>query len=80
MVNVGQQAAVTAAFKLAGYQGPLFTAQVTSGDERWFLLDSEAFQALRDVRALTQVLTQLLGQKVGVLERDDRWGAPIPFP
>jgi hypothetical protein len=79
VINVGQQAAVSAAFKLAGYEGPLFTAQVDSEDERWFLLDSEAFRALRDVQALTQVLTQLLGRKVGVFERDDRWGAPTPF-
>ncbi len=79
MINAGQQAAVTAAFTLAGYEGPLFTAPVDSEDERWFLLDTEAFRALRDVRALEQVLQQLLGRKVGVFERDDRWGVPTPF-
>ena len=80
MINAGQQAAVTAAFKLAGYEGPLFVAPVTSDEERFFLLDVHAIRALREVRALEHVLQQLLGRKVAVVERDDRWGAPTPFP
>lgn len=80
MIDAGQEAAVTAAFKLAGYEGPLFTAPVTSEDERFFLLDAETLRALRDVRALEQVLQQLLGRKVAVVERDDRSGTPTPFP
>lgn len=79
MFNVGQHAAVTAAFKLAGFEGQLFTAPVDSEDERWFLLESIDVRALRDVDALAQVLTQLLGRKVGVFESDDRWGEPTPF-
>lgn len=79
MFNVGQQAAVVGAFKLAGYAGPLVVAPVVSEDERAFLLDPEALRALRDVHVLEQVLQQLLGRKVFVVERDDRWGTPVPF-
>ena len=79
MFNVGQRAAVAGAFKLAGYEGPLFVAPVVGDDERAFLLDPDALRALRDVRTLEQVLQQLLGRKVFVVERDDRWGSPTPF-
>jgi hypothetical protein len=79
MFNVGQRAAVAGAFKLAGYPGPLLVAPVVSGDECAFLLDSGALRALRDVRTLEQVLQQVLGRKVFVVERDDRWGTPTPF-
>jgi hypothetical protein len=79
VINAGQLGAVGAAFKLAGYEGPLLVAPVTSEDERFFLLDADALKALRDVRALEQVLQQLLGRKVAVVKRDDRWGTPTPF-
>jgi hypothetical protein len=79
MFNVGQRAAVAGAFKLAGYEGPLVVAPVASEDERAFLLDPDALRALRDVRTLEQVLQQLLGRKVFVVERDGRWGTPTPF-
>jgi hypothetical protein len=75
----GQRTAVAGAFRLAGYDGPLRTAPVVSEDERAFLLAPDAFRALRDVRALEQVLQQLLGRKVFVVAEDERWGAPIPF-
>ena len=77
--NIGQQTAVAGAFKLAGYGGPLVTAPVTSEDERAFLLEPDALQSLRDVRTLEQVLQQLLGRKVVVVERSDVWGKPVPF-
>ena len=54
------------AFKLAGYEGNLVVAPITSGDERIFLLEPEAFNALRDRDVLEQVLTQLLRLKVWV--------------
>lgn len=79
MFNVGQRTAVAGLFQLAGYEGPLFVAPVTSEDERVFLLDPGALSRLRDVRKLEQVLQQLLGRKVWVVERDPRWGEPVPF-
>ena len=69
MFNIGQRSAVAGAFKLAGYEGPLVTAPVTSDDERFFLLEPNALASLRDKRTLEQVLGQLLGRKVGVMER-----------
>ncbi len=77
--NVGQRAAVIAAFKLAGYEGELLVAPITSGDERFFLLEPAAFAALRDTRELQQVLTQLLRLKVGIIERTEQWPQPMPF-
>ncbi len=77
--NIGQRAAVVGAFRLAGYEGPLLTAPVTSEDERAFLLEALALKELREVRTLEQVLQQLLGRKVFVVERDGRWGEPVPF-
>ena len=79
MFDIGQLAAVAGAFKLAGYEGPLVTAPVTSEDERAFLLEPLSLQSLRDVRTVEQVLQQLLGRKVFVVERSDAWGAPVPF-
>jgi hypothetical protein len=79
MFKIGQRTAVAGAFKLAGYEGPLVVAQVASEDERAFLLNAEALRALRHVRTLEQVLGQLLGIKVFVVEPNDQWGAPTPF-
>jgi hypothetical protein len=69
MFNVGQRTAVAGAFKLAGYEGDLVVAPITSDDERVFLLEPEAFRALRDRGVLEQVLGQLLGRKVWIAER-----------
>ena len=77
--SVGQYAATTAAFKLAGYEGELLVAPITGEDERAFLLALADFRALRDRVALEQVLTQLLGRKVWVAERTSQWGEPVPF-
>jgi hypothetical protein len=52
---------------------------MTSEDERVFLLEPDALNALRDVRALEQILQQLLGRKVWVVERTANWGKPVPF-
>lgn len=79
MFTIGQRAAVAGAFTLAGYDGPLFTAPVTSEDERAFLLERDELRSLRDVRVLEQVLQQLLGRKVFVVERAEVWGSPVPF-
>lgn len=79
MFNVGQRTAVEGAFRLAGYAGPLFTAGITSEDERAFLVEPEDFRELREVRTLEQVLQQVLGRKVFVVERSDVWGPPVPF-
>lgn len=76
---MGQRAAVAGAFKLAGYDGPLVTAPVTSEDERAFLLEPDDLRSLRDVRFLEQILQQLLGRKVFVVERTQAWGSPVPF-
>lgn len=79
MFNVGQRTAVAGAFKLAGYEGDLVVAPITSGDERAFLLEPEAIRTLRDRGVLEQVLGQLLGRKVWIAERTGQWGEPIPF-
>jgi hypothetical protein len=55
--------------------GLLMVAPVTSEDERVFLFDPKALSRLRDVRTLGEVLPQLLGRKVWVVEREPRWGA-----
>jgi hypothetical protein len=77
--NIGQRTAVAGAFKLAGYNGVLVVAPISGEDERAFLLEPDDVRALRDVRTLEQVLQQLLGRKVFVVERSSAWGAPIPF-
>ena len=79
MFNVGQRTAVAGAFKLAGYEGALLVAPVVSEDERAFLLDSEAYAALRDRRTLEQILGQLLGCKVWIGERTPQWPVATPF-
>lgn len=79
MFNVGQRTAVAGAFKLAGYEGPLEIAASISGDERAFLLERQAYQALRHPGVLAQVLQQLLGCKVFVAERTEAWGGVVPF-
>lgn len=79
MFNIGQRTAVEGAFKLAGYSGPLVTAPVVGEAERAFLLEPAALGRLRDVRTLEQILQQLLGRKVFLVERSDAWGAPVPF-
>jgi len=79
MFNIGQQSAVTAAFKLAGYEGDLEVAPIADETERAFLVDPEVYGRLGDRRALEQVLTQLLGRKVWVAERSPQWGELIPF-
>ena len=77
MFNVGQVAAVRAAFSLAGYEDDLRTLPVDSGDERLFVVPPARVGAMGDLRSLEQVLTQLLGLKVAVLE--DRGYATVPF-
>jgi hypothetical protein len=79
MFNTGQRSAVAGAFRLAGYDGPLVTAPALSGDERVFLLEPAPLGSLRDVRTLEQVLQQLLGLKVWVVERSEAWGEPVTF-
>ena len=77
--NIGQRTAVEGAFKLAGHTGRLVTAPVTSEDERVFLLEPDALRQLRDLRALEQIVQQLLGRKVFIVERSDAWGRPVLF-
>jgi len=80
MFSSGQRTAVAGAFRLAGYEGPILVAPIVSEDERAFLLDPAALQSIHDRRTLEQVLQQLLGRKVFVVERrDSAWGAPISF-
>lgn len=47
--------------------GPLSVAPVASADERLFVLSSEALAQLRDVGDLAQLVGQLLGWKVFIL-------------
>lgn len=76
MFSVGQVAAVRAAFAPAGYVGEIRTLPVDSEDERIFALDQSDVRPI-DVRSLEQVLPQLLGRKVRVVES---MGTPtVPF-
>jgi hypothetical protein len=77
--DIGQQIALAGAFRLAGYDGPLVTAPVTSEEERAFLVEPEVLRNLWDVEPLVQVLQQLFGRKVIVVERSDSRGIPVPF-
>ncbi len=77
MLSVGQVTAVRGAFSLAGYDGDLHTLPVTSEDERIFVLPRSDVLALRDIRALEQVLQQVLGRKVWIVASIDE--DTIPF-
>jgi site-specific DNA-methyltransferase (cytosine-N4-specific) len=78
--TAGQQVAVTDAFSLAGYHGPLMTAPVTSDDERIFVLSPEAFGALSDRRSvLEQVLEELLQLEVSIVPRSASCPTAEPF-
>lgn len=81
MFNIGQRTAVAGAFKLAGYEGPLYIAPVRreGDDERAFLFSAEDFAAIRDVRTLQQLVGQVLGCKVYIAPLNPQWGQPIPF-
>jgi hypothetical protein len=70
MFSYGQQLATEAAFRLAGYDGPLRTLPIDSTDERGFVPGQNSLSpATRD--DLTQVLTQLLGVKVWLMDDAD---------
>lgn len=72
MFSEGQRAAVRGAFELAGFGGDLETLPLESGDEVCFVLDQSDRQSLTcDLRVLEQVLQQILGRKVWVLESVD---------
>lgn len=77
MFSVGQAAAVRGAFSLAGYDGDLRTLPITSEDERIFVLSQSAVLALRDIRTLEQVLQQVLGRKVWIVDSID--DDTVPF-
>lgn len=79
MFNIGQRTAVEGAFRLAGYARPLRTAPIIDPTERAFLLDTADLERLRDHRALEQIVGQVLGCKVWIVERTSQWGEPIPF-
>jgi hypothetical protein len=67
-INVGQIAAVRTAFRFAGYEGPLRVVPVASEDERLFVLPSDVIPRLTDLRGLEQLLQQILGRKVWILD------------
>jgi hypothetical protein len=77
--NIGQRTAVEGAFRLAGFSGRLVTAPVASSEERIFMLRRADLEQLRDVRALEQILQQLLGMKVAVCERTESSKDVVPF-
>jgi hypothetical protein len=79
VLNEDQRAAARAAFLLAGYDGELEVAPVTSEDERVFLLDPAAFGCLRDKTSLEAHLQIALDRKVWVIERTAYWPAAVPF-
>ncbi|ONI65231.1 hypothetical protein ALI44B_00610 [Leifsonia sp. ALI-44-B] len=68
MFNIGQRTAVEGAFALAGYEGAIRTLPVTSEDERIFVLERDDLGRLRDIRTLEQIVGQLLGRKVAIID------------
>lgn len=68
--NIGQITAVATAFRLAGYAGPLSVVSRLKGDERVFVLSTEVLEQLRDVRALEQVVGQVLSRKVRITDHE----------
>lgn len=68
--GVGQTTAVATAFRLAGYGGPLSVVTRLKGDERVFVLPPDALGQLREVRALEQLVGQLLARKVWITDHD----------
>lgn len=66
--HVGQTTAVATAFRLAGYAGPLSVVTRLKGDERVFILSPDALGQLREVRALEQLVGQLLSRKVWITD------------
>ena len=68
--NIGQTTAVATAFRLAGYTGPLSVASRLKGDETVFVLSTEALERVRDVRALEQLVSQLLSRKVWITDHE----------
>jgi hypothetical protein len=77
--NIGQRTAVAGAFKLAGYEGDLMTLRVDDPTERLFVLTPPDLAALRDVRVLEQIVGQVLGCKVAVVERRADLEPIVPF-
>jgi hypothetical protein len=57
-----------AAFARTGFEGELKNSPVRSEDERLFVPDQSDLLALKDVRLLEQVVTQLLGRKVWIVD------------
>lgn len=76
--NIGQRTAVIGAFKLAGYEGPLRTLPNISEDERIFVLGQADLNQLRNVRTLEQIVGQLLGRKVAIIESRSDYES-VPF-
>jgi hypothetical protein len=68
--NIGQTTAVATAFRLAGYEGPLYVVTRLKGDERVFILSTEALGQLRAVRDVEQLVGQLLSRKVWITDHD----------
>jgi hypothetical protein len=67
----------TRSFSPAGYDGELRTLPITSEDERIFVLAQDDVLALSDIRTLEQVLQQVLGRKVWILDSIDE--DTVPF-
>jgi hypothetical protein len=68
---------VRAAFALAGYDGELRTMPIASEDERLFVLAQEDLLGLSDVRLVEQIVTQVLGRKVWVVESINEDSTPF---
>ena len=79
MFNVGQRTAVEGAFALAGYEGAIRTLPVTSEDERIFVLGRDDLGKLRNIRTLEQIVGQLLGRKVVIIDVGPDSAASVPF-
>jgi hypothetical protein len=77
MFSEGQITAARGAFSLAGYDGDLRTLPITSEDERIFVLSQSEVLALSDIRTLEQVLQQVLGRKVWIVDSIDQ--DTVPF-
>jgi hypothetical protein len=78
-VDAKRHEAVKAAFLVAGYAGPLTVAANMTVDEHVFVLQEIAFNKISDRTSLTQVLQQLLGTKVSIVEESSYRPTLTPF-
>jgi hypothetical protein len=78
-LNPSKQQEVEGLFAAHGYDGRLKIAQVTSEDERIFVLARDALDSLSDVNVLLISLQEVLRRKVWIVDESPAWADVVPF-